>query len=206
MRAIPWIIAAIAVIAFGASFSELQRMRSRFGDVTRFQESSRELIIRAMIMSADSPIVVIGDSITERAIFPATVGVHPVINAGIAGSTIEDFETLSPMIFRGTKPWLIAVALGTNDTKTADVRVNYAALLSQLKKVSPRVLAIAVTRLDGSDRLNDGIKAAADGEGISFVEMLIPDGGRMPDGVHLSPSGYLTWTLAIVSAISQSNS
>lgn len=206
VRAVPWIISTVAVIAFGASFSELQRMRGRFGEVTRYQDANREWVIRAEIVRAESPIIVIGDSITERAKFPPKVGGHPVINAGISGSTIEDFDALTPMLFRGTNPWLVAVALGANNAKTAGARLNYAPLLSKLKKLTPRVLAIAVTPLDGSDQLNAEIKAAAAGEGVPFVEMPIPEEGRKPDGIHLSAAGYQTWTPAVVSAISQPNS
>jgi hypothetical protein len=43
-RAFPSVIAIVATLAFVASFSEIQRMRTRFGEVIRhqFQSSGRE--------------------------------------------------------------------------------------------------------------------------------------------------------------------
>ncbi len=53
----------VAVIACGASFSEFQRIRWRFSDVTRHQVSHR-VYYRQFIIRKD-PILFIGDSITE---------------------------------------------------------------------------------------------------------------------------------------------
>jgi lysophospholipase L1-like esterase len=209
-QAAPWILAAAAVIAFGASFSELQRIRGRFGEVTRYQDSHRllyrEFVIRSELAQAENPILVIGDSITERAKLPGVIDGHPVINAGIGGATIEDFVRLAPEILQGTKPWLIAVALGANNTRTNEVRRHYAELIARLKTVAPRVVAIGVTPMDGADQLNADIRAAATSEGVAFIDMPIPADGRMIDQIHLNPGGYLTWTPALVAALSQPSS
>jgi hypothetical protein len=85
-RAFPRVIAIVATVAFVASFSELQRIRTRFGEVTRHQfhdhQDVRAYMIKAALADLDQPIVVLGDSITEMARLPETINGHPVVNAG----------------------------------------------------------------------------------------------------------------------------
>jgi hypothetical protein len=204
-RAVPWITAVIAIIAFGASFSELQRMRGRFGEVTRHQfhdhRDVRQFMIEAALIGLDQPIIVLGDSITEMARLPETIDDKPVVNAGIGAAGIEDFEVLSSELMQHSNPSLIAVALGSNDDDRS-IGAHYAALLSKLKKYSPRLLAVAVPPQAGSDAKNAQIKAAAESEGVRFIEMPLPEGSTLPDHVHLSAAGYRKWTPALVSAIS----
>lgn len=203
-RAIPWLIAIVAVIAFGASFSELQRMRGRFGEVTRHQfhdhRDVREFMIKAAMTGLNQPIVVIGDSITEMARFPETIGDKPVVNAGIGGATIEDFETLASKLLDDSKPSEIVVALGTNNDAQTIGR-DYAPLLSILKRFSPRILAVAIPSPIGADPRNAQIKAAANREGVAFIDSLIPAGSLLPDGIHLNAAGNRVWTSAVVATI-----
>jgi lysophospholipase L1-like esterase len=203
-RAIPWVVAVVALVAFGVTFSELQRMRARFGEVTRRQfydhQDVRQFMIRAALADLDQPIVVVGDSITEMSRLPEVIDGKPVVNAGIGGTTISDYQLLAPHLLAGSKPSLIVVALGTNIGSDA-VQADYTALLSELKKLAPRLLAIGVTRLDGSGWINAQIKAAADSEGVPFVEMPLPEGATLADRIHLNEAGYRTWTPALVAAI-----
>jgi GDSL-like Lipase/Acylhydrolase family len=207
-RVIPWIIAAVAVVAFGASFSELQRMRGRFGEVSRHQAHNhlhfevREFSIRAALQDSERPIVVLGDSITEMARLPETIDGKPVVNAGIGGASIEDFQRVGPDLLQNAKPSLIAVALCTNEAGSNTIRQAYAALLKKLKQFSPRLLAVAVPPQDGADLINAQIKAAAESEGVPFLEMPLPEGSTLADRIHLNAAGYRKWTPAIVAAIS----
>jgi GDSL-like Lipase/Acylhydrolase family len=209
--ALPWIIAVAATIAFGASFSELQRMRGRFGEVTRSDAHNhphyevREFIIKAALSQVDEPIIVMGDSITEMARLPLTIDGRPVVNAGIGGATTEDFEMISQILMQRSKPALIVVALGTNDDSSS-IRNNYASLLSKLKKFSPRLLAVGVTPQDGADLKNAQIKAAAEIEGVRFVDIPLPKGSTLSDRIHLNTAGYRIWTPALVAAISKQTS
>jgi hypothetical protein len=202
-RTIPWLITLIAIAAFSASFSELQRMRRRFGEVTRYEDSHhlfyREFIMRSEMAEADGPIVVIGDGITERARLPETIDGKRVINAGIGSATVEDFERIAPIIIE-RQPSFIAVALGTDNTAES-LRTAYPALLAQLKILAPHLLAVGVTPQDGADLKNAEIKVAADREGVRFIEMPLPNGSTQPDRVHLNAAGYQKWTPALVSAI-----
>lgn len=161
----------------------------------------REFIIRAKLADADHPIVIIGDSITEMARLPEMIGGKPVVNAGIGGASIEDFQTIAPELLGNSKPPLVAVALGTNDSGSNTIERNYAALLSVLKTLSPRLLAIGVTPQVGADAINSQIKAAAESAGVPFVEEPLPAGSRLADHIHLNAAGYRNWTPALVSAI-----
>src|SRR4051794_12462044 len=105
MRAIPWVIAVIATIAFTASFSELTRLRKRFGEVTQHafhdHQDVRRAIIRAGLTQAIDPIVVVGDSIAEMAPLQKEVAVAEVINAGMGGITSRELLWITPRLFDG---------------------------------------------------------------------------------------------------------
>jgi lysophospholipase L1-like esterase len=200
-RTASWVIAAVALIAFAAAFSELQRMRQRFGEVTRHQfhdhRDVRQFMIRAALDGLDQPIVFLGDSITEMARLPESIAGHPVVNAGIGGALISDID--APRLLDGSKPHLIVVALGANDIGSTSVETAYAALLSQLKQISPRLLAVAVTPMTRAQEVNAAIKAAAQREKVEFIEPAYPEGIVMEDGTHLKSAGYKIWLPSIVS-------
>lgn len=201
-RAIPWVVAVVATIAFGASFSELQRVRRRFGEVTRHQfndhQDVRQFIIRAALAGLDSPIVVIGDSIAEMARFPEEIGGHPVVNAGIGGATIQDFETIAPSLLEHTKPFAIVIELGTNGPDS--IGTEYVKLLEQLKNISQRLIAVGIPHAD-SNLTNDQIRSAASVVGVYYVNKILTPDLLLSDHIHLGAAGYKIWTPTIVSAI-----
>jgi hypothetical protein len=203
IRSIPWVLFVVALIAFGASFSELERMRGRFGEVTRHQFHDhldvRQFMIRAALAGLDRPIVILGDSITEMARFPESIEGYPVVNAGIGGATIHDFLSHSPNLLDGVTPSVIVVALGANDVGSS-VQEEYAALLSYLKKRAPAVYAVAVTPLDGVEAINSQIVAAAKSAGVPVIETHIAK-AMLTDGIHPNPEGSRRWTAAVVAAI-----
>ena len=204
-RTAPWIVAVIAFIAFAASFSELQRMRGRFGEVTRHQVNHhayyREFVIRSELADVQNPILVVGDSIVERAEFPAQIGGRSVVNAGISGSKIEDFYEIAPALI-GARPSFVVIVLGTNNTAES-IRATYPILLRQLKAAYPNMLAVGVTPQLDADAKNAAIKTVATNEGIRFFEVSLPNGSTLPDHIHLNADGYRSWTPAIVAAISE---
>jgi hypothetical protein len=73
-RALPWVISAILLVAFIATFSELERMRRRFGEVTRHSFHDHAVVrldvIRSAMAQKTKPIVIFGDSLAELAQFP----------------------------------------------------------------------------------------------------------------------------------------
>jgi lysophospholipase L1-like esterase len=180
-------------------------MRARFGEVTRHKfhdhQDVRLFIIKAALGELNQPIVVIGDSITEMSRLPETIDGRPVVNAGIGGATISDFAAIAPRLLEGSSPSLIVVALGANDAGSQSIQQDYATLLQQLRKLSSRLLAIAVTPASGSDLINIAVKAAAQSEGVPFVEMPMPVGSTLADHMHLNAAGYRIWTPALVAAI-----
>jgi hypothetical protein len=200
-RSIPWVLFAVALIAFGASFSELQRMRARFGEATRHQfhdhQDVRQFMIRFAMADLDHPIIVLGDSITEMAKFPAEIESYPIVNAGIGGATIGDFVGIAPKLLDGITPAMIVVALGANDVGSNTIREEYAALLSDLKRRCPNVLAVAVTPLDGAQAVNSQIAAAAKAESVRVIDTHLAK-EMIADHIHPSPEGSKQWSAAIV--------
>lgn len=173
---IPWTLTAVLLIAFTASFSELQRMRKRFGEVTRHtvhdHQDVRQFIIRTHISDAEKPIVIIGDSITEMAHFPENISGRPVVNAGIGGATILDYTALAPKILDASSPYLIVVAIGANDAGSATKEKDFSYLLEVLKPYAP-LLVVA-----------------------------LPEGPTI-DGIHPTPAASRLWVKSVVEQISK---
>jgi lysophospholipase L1-like esterase len=154
------------------------------------------------LIDLKQPIVVIGDSITEMARLPEEIDGHPVVNAGIGGSSISDFETIAPRLLEDSDtPTLVVVALGANDIGSGTVKQDYAALLSNIKKLAPRLLAIGVAGPVGSDLINQQIKEAAAAAGVQFVDVKLPASSTLSDYTHLNAIGRRIWTQAVVAAI-----
>jgi GDSL-like Lipase/Acylhydrolase family len=205
----PWIIAVVALIAFGVSFSQLHKARNRYWKLYSLQSHDhmhrdvREFIIRAALIGLERPIIVLGDSITEMARLPEEIDGHPVVNAGIGGSSISDFETIAPRLLEDSDtPSLVVVTLGANDIGSGTVKQDYAKLLSNMKKLAPQLLAIGVAGPAGSDLINSQIKDAAILANVPFIEIKLPQGSLLPDHMHLNGRGYQDWIPKLVSAIS----
>ncbi|ERF85448.1 hypothetical protein JQ559_01110 [Bradyrhizobium viridifuturi] len=208
-RALPWLVSAVLFVAFGASFSELQRMRKRFGEVTRHtfhdHQDVRKTAIRYALSGLDRPIVFMGDSITEMARLPEAIAGRPVVNAGIAGATVDDFNSIALSLLDDHKPSVIVIELGTNN-QLGTIRTGYRSLLQKLRGTSALLLAVGVTPQDGANEKNAEIKAAAASECIRFIELNVPAGSTFPNDVHLSASGYAAWRTAIIAAVTDLNS
>ena len=196
-RAIPWILAAIAVLGFAVTFFELHREHSR---QRHHRALFREFVIRSELAGAKAPILIMGDSITEGATFPQEIAGRPLVNGGISGATVEDFERIAPLLV-AAKPSFVVIALGTNNTAEG-LRASYAALLGRLKALFPNILAVGVTPQTDAESKNAVIKAAADREGIHFFTVPMPAGSTRLDGVHLNDAGYQAYTPALVAEIS----
>lgn len=196
-RAVPWIVAATAAAGLAATCLELQRERGRQG---RHPALYREFVIRTDLADATAPILVIGDSITEGAKLPREIAGRVVVNGGIDGATVEDFERMAPALVAG-KPSFVVIALGTNGTAES-LRTSYPALLSRLKPLSPHLMAVGVTPQAGAELKNAAIRAAADGAGIHFFAVALPAGSTRLDGVHLNDAGYRIYTPALAAEIS----
>lgn len=91
--------------------------------------------------------------------------------------------------------------LGTNNA-AGTISSRYRSLLQKLKGTSAMLLAIGVTPRASAAEKNAEIRAAAESEGVRFLEVNVPSGARLPNDVHLTTSSYAVWTPAIVTAIS----
>jgi hypothetical protein len=204
-RAIPWVIAIVAVIAAGASFLEMQKARERYRQLAQspllrehLHRDVREFMIKAALAGLDQPIVVLGDSITEMARLPESIDDRPVVNAGIGGASISDFEAIAPRILGGVSPSILVVALGANDVGSSVVTRDYTALLVRLKRLAPRLISIAAPN---AALVNEGIKAAATIEGVEFVDIPLPRDSTLSDHIHLTREASHAWVAGMAAAI-----
>ena len=200
-RVLPWAVAAILLVAFAASFSELQRMRKRFGEVTRHtlhdHQDVRAFIIRADLDDLDQPVVVLGDSIAEMARLPATICGHPVVNAGIGGATSSDFLWLTAVLLKNASPSIIVIAIGAND-HTQQSQSDFARLVAAVQTFSAKVIVVPTTTETAVYR------NAASAAGADFAAIEVASSDRMADGIHLNRVGYQRWTKTLVSRIASS--
>ena len=201
-QVLPWTIAAIAIIAFGISFSELQRVRTRIGQVTRHafhdHQDVRQFMIRATLAEATTPIVMVGDSITEMARLPDQLCGHTVVNAGIGGATAFDFSFLAPKLLENQHPALIVVALGANDA--GQIQSEYVNLFSVLKRYA-KTIVVPVTTVSET---REQIKTAAKASEVPYFEIPIPSEDDLIDGIHFKGAGYAKWLPAVNAAIASS--
>jgi lysophospholipase L1-like esterase len=200
-KALPWVVAAIAVIAFGVAYHELTRVRARLGQLTRhtFHDHMevRQFIIRFALANTTHPIVVVGDSITEIAHLPESLCGYPVVNAGVGGATAADFSYVAPVLLEAKRPVLLVVALGANDASNAQFASDYAALFAKVKSFG-RVIAVAAT---AAPSINDKVEAAAHAASIPFFEIEIPSTELIEDGIHFDEAAYRRWVPALSRAI-----
>src|ERR1700722_16953946 len=98
-----------------SAFDTLNAKLDRLTTTTVAHEHSdvRLFMIQAHLARATSPIVVLGDSITEAATFPEAICNHPVVNAGIGGAGVDQLLAVAPSLLQGKAPALVVVAIGT---------------------------------------------------------------------------------------------
>jgi lysophospholipase L1-like esterase len=171
-RAIPWVLLAALLTALAA--------------------------IRADFEGLKHPIIFLGDSITERASLPKKLAGKRVVNAGIGGATIAGMNRIAPKIFEGVTPYLIVVALGTNDRDSPTIRSDFSNLLTRLAEFSPNLIAVGSP---SSHAVNEQIRIAARTAGIRFIEPDLTEDCFEEDGIHLSPAGYRVWIPFLLNAI-----
>ncbi len=217
-RALPWLISAVLLVAFGASFSELQRVRKRFGEVTRpvrYHRHSevRQTVIAQQLARVEAPIVVLGDSLIEATMFPSEICGHAVVNAGIGGARLQDFGGTGFRLLDGNHPALIVLALGVNDalSQSQTFETDLIQLLRQLRQFSRNVMAFGVSDVETGPLVNDS--AALNGiiakQNAVYAKIMggtfspAPSLGRAHtvDGIHLAPSAYWKWSSSLFAAI-----
>ncbi|MDC7674997.1 GDSL-type esterase/lipase family protein [Asticcacaulis machinosus] len=179
--------------------------------IAHFPQRLNAIKSQAGQMEAKS--IVFGDSLTEFAKLDTLCGA-PVLNAGISGATIQDTAGWTDDLIASSKrPERLIFALGTNNAKTHLIQVQpveqtlmaYRALITRYQGYDiaiatiPNIGAAAADRFDQAyiDTLNAGIRTLAHETGATLIEL----GRPIPthDGVHLQPSGYITWNAQMAS-------
>jgi lysophospholipase L1-like esterase len=200
--AVPWIITAACLLAFGASYLELQRVRQRFGEVTQRpyhdHQDVRQFVIKAALADASQPIVMIGDSITEMAPLPAEIAGHPVIDAGIGGISTSGYKLLAGRLFEGVQPYAVVIALGANDTGSSNLLADAKELIAIIKAFTPRVV-VSTTATDQTT--NSHIREAAEASGVRFIEAEVPEALKRKDHIHFTAAAYRVWLPQIRTAV-----
>lgn len=216
-RTLPWLICAVLFVAFGASFSELQRMRKRFGEVTSTQyhvhADVRRAIIAQQLGRVQSPIVVLGDSLIEATTFPRDICGHPVVNAGIGGFRLSDFRAGGLGFLDGGQPALVVIALGMNDALggSQTFESDLIQFLKQIRQISSNVAAFGISEAEPGPLVGDGTRLnraiAAENQvyakimGAAFTTPPPLGSGHTLDGVHLAPAAYQKWANSLFAAI-----
>lgn len=210
----------IAVLLIGALAAGISFYRKEAIDDSH--RRTRQLILYYTLSRVDSPIILVGDSITEASTLPRTLCGHPIVNAGLNGaSTASDLGTWLIEVLDERRAALIVVSLGTNDAlmsrSTQAFETSYAALLAQLAKVTDRLAVLAIPGIDVLQHVTEKMQAEAMGriDGFNAVlPALAANGGasfialpsmRTPhtiDGVHLNAAGYSAWDDAILKGVS----
>jgi lysophospholipase L1-like esterase len=180
----------------------------------------REFMIASQLAQMKSPIVFLGDSITEAAVLPSSICGVAVVNAGIGGAGVDELLKAVPALLNGKSPALVVVSIGTNDAYPSSSRerqfsASYAKLLQTLKLLTPLTVVTTIPPIDPKgaltaaagfdarliDRFNALIPKMAEDAGASFIDLnlAVRGSGTMEtlDGVHLAPAAYDRWNAAM---------
>jgi lysophospholipase L1-like esterase len=200
---LPWIVAVICFVAFGASSSEVHRLKTRIGAVSRHvvhdHADVRRFMIAAKLAETDQPVVVYGDSITEMAELPRQLCGRTVVNAGIGGMASWEAAQMASRLFE-RQPFLIALAFGANDVGSSAIEQNYSELIRTAKRLSPRVISIS----DTADLATESaIGRAAVAAELLYTNPAIPPALKMADGIHYTAAAYRIWLAALEAAITR---
>lgn len=180
----------------------------------------RKFIIKSQIAQADDPIVIVGDSITEAALFPSSICGQKLINAGIGGLDTKTYAAIINDVLPAKSVPLIVVALGTNNSTRAASRHTFAKSYNSLADIlathAVKLMFIGVPRVemtgalasgyfdsDSIDRHDAKIRDIAKQRSVDFIDVRsgAETSGMTVDGVHLNADGYMPWRSAVLSSI-----
>ncbi|RZK44179.1 MAG: GDSL family lipase [Pedobacter sp.] len=167
-----------------------------------------------------SPIVFLGNSITEVGQWQDVTGVANVVNRGISGdNSYGVFYRLDPIL--GQKPAKIFLMIGVNDIKRgtpiADIARNYERIVIKVKRESPKTKIYLQSVLPVTEsilasiydnirnpkiiELNKLMKDLSTKYKVPYVDLysqMIDERGQLvrsltTDGLHLQPEAYVIW-------------
>jgi lysophospholipase L1-like esterase len=180
--------------------------------------STREFVIRSTLARVDDAIVVLGDSIVEASTLPRSLCGHPIVNAGIGGTTTT--SGLGKMLVEalgGKRAAAVVISLGTNDAampaSVEQYRSNYRALLTELAALAPRSAIAAIPPPEAGleeakkvsiaviDSYNAVLPELAKEARAAFIPLPDMPKQHTIDGIHLNAAGYEVWDKAILDGI-----
>jgi len=199
------LLLAIAVSVW-CSADSIYIHRTKFTPLYHPHYDVRRFIIKSQTaQTSGSPIMLVGDSITEAARVPPVLCDAPVVNAGIGGEGVStNFPDILTEALADRRAKLIVVALGTNDAwrSATDFKGDYERLLARLRPFTERMLLVGIPPMSPGalnittskvTEFNEIIHAIAAAEGLAVVDL--DELSRVPtlDGIHLTRDGYLIW-------------
>lgn len=153
--------------------------------------------------------LVIGDSNTKFAKWPASVCGVPLIKAGIGGAKAASYPL--SRVLSGRKPRVVAIALGTNDAilgKPASFANDYESLMGRVALSADAVLLAEPPPGERDDVINGRISAVvaavrskATKHGLNLVSPRLPATGATRDGVHLTKKSQKLFVYAVTAGI-----
>ena len=165
-------------------------------------------------------VVMLGDSLTERAEWSELFPGSNILNRGVGGDTVPGANSRIDD-YLGDKPQKLFIMFGANDlmrhAPVEAILADYRRLLKHVRDSSPAtaifvqaVLPCAQIPAIATDSLNKGLARLATETGTTFIDTSSPfrttDGKPDPrlflqDGIHLTADGYWTWRKVIAPAI-----
>lgn len=214
--------AALALLAWGSVEAKQPVPRAQEGAVTAKKRwHPQEMFGLSKVDSA--PVVMLGDSMTQRALWNEITGCRFVINRGIGGDVsagvlrrLDDVTSL--------KPSAVFLMIGINDISrnvpTETIVDNVRQTIERLNEAGAKVyltLVLPVTRSyvprmnPKVAELNSAYVALADkmkATVVDFRQEMRGDEGALRtdlsvDGLHLSPEGYRIWRDAVTPLVAQ---
>lgn len=171
---------------------------------------------------ATESVVMLGDSITENAIWDEIYPDLPIRNRGIGGDTTTGVLARLSQITEG-KPTKLFLAIGTNDLTHGpkDRKVSYAQyreIVSRIQKASPSTDIFLLSLFPRSayfrsqvEEFNSEIGVIASEMNVEYVDLypsFISEDGSMrselsADELHLNGEGYLLWKSLLIEQMSR---
>src|ERR1700722_263887 len=180
--------------------------------------ATRQFVIGSTLARLDDAVVVLGDSIVEALTLPRSICGHPIVNAGIGGTSTESgLVAMLKQALGNKRAALVVVALGTNDAAIPEsverYRSNYRTLLTDLSALTPRRAILAIpppepgldeakkVSITAIDSYNALLPSLAEEARATFIALPAMPAAHTLDGIHLNAAGYAVWDRAILEGI-----
>jgi lysophospholipase L1-like esterase len=185
--------------------------------IAAIEERRRAVLNQISALAPNSYIVVLGDSITQRAPFPDHVCGLTLVNAGISGSrTSQIISFVEEMDVINAAPAAVVIALGVNDAQSryrtsAYFRRTYEALIDRLPLRRIVLATLAPIDFSGSDGKNispmfakvidDAVRASASDKGLPLIDLGSLQEYATIDGLHPALNSYTSWIATVLGGI-----